>query len=109
MKTITILLAALFTVSAQAADKKIDLRPHHKKVEDPGSATPLLYKKAPPPSVNAGSGSGVKVTATCTDSLGMVIQSDDKAYEACLRDQDKSRLSNPTEKKPNSLGISIGN
>jgi hypothetical protein len=93
-----------------AEAKKIDLKPKQEKVEDPGSATPLIYK-APPKdlSFEKSESGNMKIAVTCTDSLGMVHKKGDRSYEACLRNLDKSKPEgNFNEKNPKSVGITIG-
>lgn len=100
-------LCLLFLPMAHA---KVDLAPKKQKIEDPGSATPLLYKSPQQLEALKPSGSAkAKITATCTDSLGMVVKQGDKGYESCLRNLNKSKIQNANEKNPNSVGISIGN
>jgi hypothetical protein len=103
-------LLLIVLCSIPAAEAKVDLRPKHQKVEDPGSATPLLYKtpqqtEALKPSAKA---SG-KITASCTDRFGTVVKQGDKGYETCLRNLDRSKIQNANEKNPNSVGITFGN
>jgi hypothetical protein len=106
-KTLLLLITSSF-LAAAAAHAKIDLRPKGQKIEDPGSATPLLYK-APQNGENA-TPSKLKVSATCTDSMGMVVKSTDKGYESCLRsNMNRTKVQNPSEKNPNSIGFTIGN
>lgn len=107
----------LYPLAASAAQnpgkKRIDLRPPQEKTEDPGSATPMLYKNPSElPTANfpaEGKKNGLKVSQSCTDSLGMVHQQGDRSYEACLRSLDKYKPSpRAGEKNPNSLGFTIG-
>ncbi len=99
------------TVTVEAKEKKIDLKPKVEKIEDPGSATPLIYKAPSKTSLAEEKTKGaISITATCTDSLGMVHKKGDKSYEACLRNLDKTKPENNfNEKNPKSLGITIGN
>jgi hypothetical protein len=99
------------TVSVEAKEKKIDLKPKAEKVEDPGSATHLIYKAPGKDTLSEEKSTGtISITATCTDNLGMVHKKTDKSYEACLRNLDKTKPENNfNEKNPKSLGITIGN
>ncbi len=104
------ILPLLVLAAPSEAAKKIDLKPKQEKVEDPGSATPLIYKTPPKDVIQKESSDGtVKIAVTCTDNLGMVHKKGGKSYEACLRNQDKTRPeSNFNEKNPKSVGITIG-
>lgn len=111
MHKIIFLVLLSFTLPAEASEgkKKIDLKPKHEKVEDPGSATPLLYKTPGQIQGAEAQRKGISIKATCTDSMGMVNKQGDKGYEACLRNLDKLRPEKVDEKNPNSVGITIGN
>ena len=106
-------LASLtLALAASLAQAKVDLSPKAKKIEDPGSATPLIYKS---PTKTHALDQGVKgatksrVTATCTDDAGLTVKQGDRGYEACLRGVNQARPQpEPSEKNPNSVGITIG-
>jgi hypothetical protein len=107
-KTIFLILLS-FTLPAEANAKKIDLKPKHEKVEDPGSATPLLYKSPKDTKEAEAHRQGLKISASCTDGMGMVVKQGEKGYEACLRNLDRLMPQKVDEKNPNSVGITIGN
>ena len=109
MRLFPILLALAVSMPV-FAEAKVDLKPKTRKLEDPGRATPLLYKSpAESEGLNQGAKGAARVHATCTDRFGTVVKKGDKAYEACLRNLDKSQIHNANEKNPNSVGITIGN
>lgn len=110
MRIFPALLFALALALPVTGEAKVDLKPKARKLEDPGSATPLLYKSpAESESLNQGAKGALRAHATCTDRFGTVVKQGDKAYEACLRNLDKSKIQNANEKNPNSVGITIGN
>lgn len=94
----------LLPLAAGAANKKINLKPQPSKLEDPGSATHLIYE-APKASDTKVEENGA-VKPTCRDSVGMVYKKGDKGYEGCFRTMD---LSQPQDKRHSpSVGFSIG-
>lgn len=96
-------------LSATMAQAKVDLRPRSQKVEDPGSATPLLYKDSKELDRLKPAEKSSAVTSTCTDSSGVTIKKGSAGYETCLNNVNKSKNTNVNEKNPNSLGFTIGN
>lgn len=110
MRTILfIVLASMpLTVQANVPKKKVDLKPRHEKVEDPGAAEPLIYKSPADTAAIKKEAGGIKITASCTDQMGMVVKSSDAGYESCLKNQDKLRPHKADEKNPNSVGFTIG-
>jgi hypothetical protein len=110
MRFFPVFLVAVACALPVLAEAKVDLKPKTRKLEDPGSATPLLYKTpAESERLNQGAKGAVRAHATCTDRFGTVVKQGDKAYEPCLRNLDKSQIHQSNEKNPNSVGITIGN
>lgn len=110
MRFFPVFLFAVACSTPAIAGAKLDLKPKAQKLEDPGSATPLLYKSpAKTEGLSQGAKGALRVHATCTDRFGTVVKQGDKAYEACLRNLDRSKIQNANEKNPNSVGITIGN
>lgn len=107
MKLLIISLA-LFAYTPGAEARKVDLKPKHEKPEDPGSATPLLYKSPKEQPDLGAKPSGVTVNSTCTDGLGMIHKSGSASFESCIRNQNKILPNKANESKPNSLGITFG-
>jgi hypothetical protein len=101
------LLVLLMPVAAVAAPKKkLDLKPQTTKVEDPGSATHLIYE-APAKNMDKAEESTSVVKPTCTDQMGMIYKKGDKGYSGCLRTMD---LAKPADKRHSpSVGFTIGN
>ncbi|MCO5144259.1 MAG: hypothetical protein M9962_14310 [Oligoflexia bacterium] len=107
MKLWNFLFICLLTASPLYAknNKKINLSPSYEQKEDPGSATPLLYKVADP---NLGKDKkDLKLSASCTDSLGMVHTKSDPGYQACLRTLEKTAPDLGKDKEKQSIGITI--
>ena len=111
MNLLTLLLCAIsaFANPVKNPKGKINFRPPHEKIEDPGSATPLIYKSPAEVKNLEQKPQESAVKTICTDSMGMMIKKGDSGYEACVRNQDKLGPSRANDKNPNSVGISIGN
>ncbi|MGZ3658189.1 MAG: hypothetical protein ACXVB9_15965 [Bdellovibrionota bacterium] len=117
--SLLLLVLGLVQIHAFASDKKkVNLTPPGQtaaSTEDPGSATRLLYEDPRNQnSITAGDekklpNTGVK--ATCTDNMGMIYKKGDRGYDGCLRAFGKGiQPSLPGDnKRPNSVGITIGN
>ncbi len=117
MRELVLLLVVLFTVQANAKpkDKKLKLTPVGQgaaTTEDPGSATRLLFEDPKNQnSITAGADkktANIEIKSTCTDNMGMSYRSGDKGYEGCMRTFNTNQPPNPTDKRPQSLGISFG-
>ncbi len=122
MRELILLLVILVSVPAAVAskekstkDKKLKLAPPGQKAqttEDPGSATRLLYedprnKYSLTADADKKQPEGV-IKPTCTDSMGMVYKKGDKGYDGCLRTVNQQAPHLPGDKRPTSLGITIG-
>ena len=100
------------TSAEKPVKKKLNLKLQPSKKDlDPGSATHLLYvdpKKLQQEEANSAK-SGVNVTTSCTDQLGMIHKKGDKGYDGCIRTLDKtsSSLQDSGKQKP-SAGFTIG-
>jgi len=110
MRNFIFALAFILPMAAQAeTKKKIDLRPQNQKVEDPGSATPLLFKTPAQTAPTAKDTNSIKITGSCKDLHGMIVKSSDPSYATCLKNQGKLKPEKVDENNPNSVGITIGN
>jgi len=118
MRELVLLLLVLFTLQTQsnAAEKKLRLTPPGQKAqttEDPGSATRLLFEDPRNQnSLTAGAEKKVPtsgVQSTCTDNMGMSYRKGDPGYDSCVRTFNTLPPNSPSDKRPQSLGISIGN
>ncbi len=121
MRELVLLLVVLFTVQVHAEDaKKKKIRHGNAEqkaqvTEDPGNATRLLYvdpRKNESLSHEIDSDAGRKnaVTSTCTDNMGMIYKKGDKGYDGCLRTFAHPAPKLPgDDKRPNAVGITIGN
>lgn len=94
-------MGTLIGVNAEA--RPINLAPPARPVEDPGSATPLLYQV--PKKGDSGAGRGPASTASCTDSLGVIHVKGSAGFTACLRTQN---LTKPEQALPGNRGDSVG-
>lgn len=118
--TLLLLLLGVLQMHALAAEKKkkpLNLKPPGQQAattEDPGSATRLLYEDPRNKnSVTADAdkkGLPVNAKATCTDNMGMIYKQGDAGYDGCLRAFGKGTAPQlpGDNKRPNSVGISIG-
>ncbi len=106
-----------FAAQKPAKEKKLKLTPPGQKAqttEDPGSATRLLYED-PRNKYSLTAGADKKtpdgpVRATCTDNMGMIYKKGDAGYDSCLRTLNSQAPKLPgDDKRPNSVGITIGN
>ncbi len=122
MPKIILLLGILATLplyanAKESKEKKLELTPPGQvsdSKEDPGSATRLLYEDPRNQnSITADAGkkdSKTKIKATCTDNMGMFYKKGDSGYDGCLRSFKNAQPNLPGDnKRPPSLGISIGN
>jgi hypothetical protein len=101
------------SLSSPALAEKIDLTPsgqkNLKKGAD-GSATHLIFEspKKQPTGAQFKEGTKVTVTATCTDSLGMIHKKGDAGYSGCLRSLDKTLPDAQNDRRRSSVGFTIG-
>ena len=120
MRELVLLLMIITSVQPAVASKtkdskKIKLAPPGQKsqtMEDPGSATRLLYEDPRNKySLTAGADNKQPESAfkpTCTDSMGMIYKKGDKGYDGCLRTVNQQAPHLPGDKRSPSLGITIG-
>lgn len=102
MKFFSLCLALnCIAIAAPAHAKAIDLKPPVRAVEDPGSATNLLYQK-PDPAL--GSGRGLASSADCTDAAGVIYRKGSAGFSACQRTR---ALVKPEESLPGNRGDSF--
>lgn len=101
------LTLCLISISSSAKNsKKVNLSPSYEQKEDPGSATDLLYK-VENPKLGKGKSSKIRMTASCTDSLGMVHTKEDPGYEACLHTLENAAPETRKDREKQSIGITI--
>ena len=109
MRTVFFFAALLFfSPFAQSKPKKIQLAPPH-KIEDPGSATPLIYKTPDEVKNLEPKAEDDPVKSICTDNFGMIHKKGTAGYDGCIRNQNTVRPQNASDKNPNSVGFTIGN
>jgi len=92
-------LAFVFSLPTVSAAKGIDLKPPARPIEDPGSATPLLYQKP-----EGAQGRGLASAANCTDGSGVIYRKGSPGFDACLRTRN---LTKPEEALPGNRGDSL--
>ena len=105
---LVLLFCAAFNSQAFSKEKKVKLAPPH-KIEDPGSATPLIYKSPNEVKDLEPRLADDPVKSICTDNFGMIHKKGTSGYDGCLRNQNTMRPQNASDKNPNSLGITFGN
>lgn len=101
-------LGVAFSTPAFPKQKKVQLAPPH-KIDDPGSATPLIYKTPQEVEKLEPRVADDPVKSICTDNFGMVHKKGTSGYDGCLRNQNTLPPQNATDKNPNSVGITFGN
>ncbi len=122
MRELMLLLVLLVSIQvhalASAKANKMKLASPDQKMqttEDPGSATRLLYvdpqnKNAPSPDGVDGKPAKAIIKQACTDNMGMIYTQNAVGYEGCVRSFSKEQPKLPGDnKRPNSLGFTIGN
>ncbi|RYZ95801.1 MAG: hypothetical protein EOP11_24350 [Proteobacteria bacterium] len=101
MKILSLSLALTCIALAPAHAKTIDLKPPVRAVEDPGSATGLLYQK---PDSSVSIGRGLASSSNCTDTAGVIYRKGSPGFSACLRTR---ALVKPEESLPGNRGDSL--
>lgn len=101
--SIFVMAGTLAAVSADA--RSINLAPPARPVDDPSSATSLLYKTPKKDAVHGASRGPASVAVSCTDSLGVIHVKGSAGFTACLRTQN---LTKPEQALPGNRGDSVG-